>query len=137
MGYSGNFTALKGQLRLPVRGEILHRFGTARMEGGSRWKGLFIRTNEGSEIKAPAPGRVVFADWLRGFGHLLIIDHGEAWLSVYGNNQTLLRHVGDIVRAGEAIATAGSSGSVAETGLYFELRQQGRAVDPLKWVNLK
>ncbi len=136
-GYSGNFSALKGQLRLPVRGELIHRFGSPRAEGGSIWKGLFIRAAEGSEIKAPAPGRVVFADWLRGFGNLLIIDHGDAWLSVYGNNQALLRHAGDIVRTGDAIATAGSSGSTPESGLYFELRQQGRAIDPLGWVKLK
>ena len=136
-GYHGNFNALKGQLRLPVRGELTHRFGSPRAESGGTWKGLFIRASEGSEVKAPAPGRVVYADWLRGFGNLLIVDHGDTWLSVYGNNQSLLRRAGDSVKTGDTLATVGSSGSVTESGLYFELRQQGRAIDPMTWVNLR
>ncbi len=137
IGYVGHFNVLKGRLRLPIRGEIANRFGTSRAEGGATWKGIFIRAAEGVEVKAPAPGRVVFADWLRGFGNLLIIDHGDDWLSVYGNNQSLFRHVGDIVKTSEVIAAVGNSGGNPETGLYFELRQKGRAIDPLKWVNLK
>ncbi|MBP9714147.1 MAG: peptidoglycan DD-metalloendopeptidase family protein [Sterolibacterium sp.] len=133
---NGYFAARKGRLHLPVRGEILHRFGTARAEG-SNWKGLFIRTTAGAEVKAPAPGRVVFADWLRGFGNLLIIDHGDGWLTVYGHNQSLRRHVGDMIKTGETIASAGSRDDNPETGLYFELRQQGRVIDPLKWFSLK
>ena len=135
--YSGNFTGLKGRLRLPIRGELANRFGAPRAEGGATWKGIFIRAAEGAEVKALAPGRVVFADWLRGFGNLLIIDHGDAYLSVYGNNQSLFRHVGDLVKAGDAIAAVGNSGGNPESGLYFELRQQGHAIDPLKWVSLK
>ncbi len=137
LGYEGNFSALKGRLRLPIRGELASRFGAPRAEGGATWKGIFIRAAEGAEVKALAPGRIVFADWLRGFGNLLIIDHGDAWLSVYGNNQSLFRHVGDLVKAGDAIAAVGNSGGNQESGLYFELRQQGRAIDPLKWVSLK
>lgn len=135
--FSGNFAELKGRLHLPTRGELANRFGSPRAEGGATWKGLFIRTAEGAEVKAVAPGRVVFADWLRGFGNLLIIDHGDAFLTVYGNNQSLFRRVGDIVKTGEAIAAVGNSGGNPESGLYFELRRQGQAIDPLKWASLK
>ena len=137
MSFSGNFAALKGRLHLPTRGDITNRYGAPRAESGAIWKGLFIRAAEGSEVKSIAPGRVVFADWLRGFGNLLIIDHGNAFLSVYGNNQSLFRQVGDVVKSGDSIAAVGNSGGNPESGLYFELRQQGKAVDPLKWVSLK
>ncbi|MBV2234261.1 MAG: peptidoglycan DD-metalloendopeptidase family protein [Sterolibacterium sp.] len=137
LGYVGNFAALKGKLRLPVRGELANRFGAPRAETGATWRGLFIRASEGSEVKALAPGRIVFADWLRGFGNLLIIDHGNAWLSVYGNNQSLFRQVGDTVKAGDTIAAVGNSGGNPESGLYFELRQRGQAINPLTWVSLK
>ncbi len=134
---SGNFARLKGRLRLPTRGELANRYGAARAESGTRWKGLFIRAAEGSEVKAVAPGRVVFADWLRGFGNLVIVDHGDAFLSVYGNNQSLFRQLGESVKSGDVIAAVGNSGGNPESGLYFELRQQGQTVDPLKWVGLK
>lgn len=134
--YSGNFAALRGKLRLPVRGEIAGRFGKPRSEGGT-WKGLFIRSAEGSEVKAVAAGRVVFADWLRGFGNLLIIDHGDGFLSVYGNNQSLFRDAGQTVSGGETVAAVGSSGGGEESGLYFELRRQGQPFDPLSWAALR
>ena len=137
MHFSGNIASLRGRLRLPTRGELANRYGSARAESGTRWKGLFIRAAEGSEVKAVAPGRVVFADWLRGFGNLVIVDHGDAFLSVYGNNQSLFRQVGDTVKSGDVIAAVGNSGGNPESGLYFELRQQGQTVDPLKWVSLK
>ena len=137
MGFAGNFAKLKGHLRLPVRGQLANRYGAPRAESGASWKGLFIRAAEGGEVKAIAPGRVVFADWLRGFGNLLILDHGDSFLSVYGNNQSLLRQVGETVKSGDAVATIGNSGGNPESGLYFELRQQGQAVDPLKWASLK
>ncbi|CAB1367585.1 murein hydrolase activator EnvC family protein [Denitratisoma oestradiolicum] len=133
---TGAFAALKGRLRLPLKGEVAGRFGTARPEGGT-WKGLFIRAAEGSEVKAVAPGRVVFADWLRGFGNLLILDHGDGFLSVYGFNQSLLRESGREVKTGEPIATAGASGGGGESGLYFELRHRGLPFDPLKWSSLR
>ena len=133
---AGNFAQLKGSLRLPVRGTVTNRFGAARQEG-SNWKGLFIRAGTGSEIKAIAAGRVVFADWMRGFGNLMIVDHGSSYLSIYGNNDALLKQVGDSLRGGEVIASAGNSGGNPESGLYFELRHQGQPIDPLKWVNLK
>jgi septal ring factor EnvC (AmiA/AmiB activator) len=133
----GAFAALRGRLHLPVRGEIASRFGKPRPEGGTTWKGLFIRAAEGSDVKAVAGGEVVFADWLRGFGNLLVIDHGDAFLSVYGNNQSLLKETGQHVAPGEVVATVGSTGGSPESGLYFELRHQGQAFDPLHWVNLR
>ena len=132
----GNFELSKGALHLPVRGVVTNRFGSARQEG-STWKGLFIRATPGSEIKAIASGRVVFADWMRGFGNLLIVDHGGSYLSIYGNNEALLKQVGDNVRSGDTIASVGNSGGNPESGLYFELRHQGQPLDPLKWTNLK
>lgn len=133
---AGSFAAQKGHLRLPVRGTIGNRFGAPRQEG-SNWKGLFIRSNVGSEVKAIAGGRVVFAEWMRGFGNLLIVDHGDSFLSIYGNNDALLKHVGDAVRGGDTIATVGNSGGNPESGLYFEIRHQGQPVDPLKWASLR
>jgi septal ring factor EnvC (AmiA/AmiB activator) len=88
-------------------------------------------------VLAVAAGRVVFADWLRGFGNLLIVDHGEGFLSVYGNNESLLAAVGDRIAGGDPVATVGSSGGIAEAGLYFELRYQGRPIDPLQWVQAR
>ena len=132
----GSFAALKGNLRLPVKGVVTNRFGTSRQEG-STWKGLFIRAQAGSDIKAIAGGRVVFAEWMRGFGNLLIVDHGGSYLSIYGYNEGMLKQVGDSVRGGDSIATAGNSGGNPESGLYFEIRHQGQPIDPLKWVNLK
>jgi len=130
----GAFAALRGQLRLPVKGAIAGRFGSPRAEGGASWKGVFIRAAEGAEVKAVAGGAVVFADWLRGFGNLLIIDHGDDFLSVYGNNESLLAAVGASVKSGESVATVGNSGGNPDSGLYFELRHRGQPFDPLKWA---
>lgn len=131
-----NFGRLKGRLRLPARGVVSNRFGGPRQEG-STWKGLFIRSSAGSDVKAIAAGRVVFADWMRGFGNLMIIDHGSSYLSVYGNNDALLKQAGDVIRGGDTIAAVGNSGGNPESGLYFELRHDGQPLDPLKWVNVK
>lgn len=132
----GSFARQKGDLRLPVRGAVSGRFGSPR-EGGGTWRGLFIKAAGGSEVRSIAGGRVVFADWMRGFGNLLIVDHGNAYLSIYGNNDSLLRQVGQAVKGGETIATVGNSGGNPESGLYFELRHQGQPIDPMKWANLK
>lgn len=132
----GPFSDLRGKLRLPVRGELVARFGSPRNEGRSTSKGVFIRTSEGQPVRSIAPGRVVFADWMRGFGNLLIVDHGEAYMSVYGNNEALLKQPGDTVGMGDPIATVGSTGGSVETGLYFELRHLGKAFDPLSWSDL-
>ena len=136
-GAKGAFAALKGSLRLPAAGTVAHRFGARRADSGASWKGLFIRAAEGAEVRAVAAGLVVFSDWLRGFGNLLVLDHGDGFLSVYGNNQSLLREPGDRVREGEAVATVGNSGGNPESGLYFELRYQGQAFDPMKWVKTR
>jgi septal ring factor EnvC (AmiA/AmiB activator) len=98
---------------------------------------LFIRSPSGQEVRAVASGRVVFADWLRGFGNLLIIDHGKGYLTIYGNNESVLKQVGEPVRTGDAVATVGASGGNMESGLYFEIRHEGKAFDPLRWVSLK
>ncbi len=131
----GAFAALRGQLRLPVKGKIAGRFGQPRPEGGATWKGIFIRAAEGLEVRAVAGGAVVFSDWLRGFGNLLIIDHGDDFLSVYGNNESLLAAVGASVKDGESVATVGNSGGNPDSGLYFELRHRGQPFDPLKWAS--
>ncbi len=132
-----NFAALRGKLNLPVRGEIVNRFGAAREDSGVSWKGLFIRASEGNEVKSVASGRVVFADWMRGFGNLLIIDHGDGYMSLYGNNQSLLRKVGDIVKGGDTVAAVGNSGGNETSGLYYELRKLSKPFDPLSWSILK
>jgi septal ring factor EnvC (AmiA/AmiB activator) len=130
------FARMKGRLSPPVRGELANRFGSPRSDGGVLWKGLFIAARPGEEVRAVADGRVVFADWLRGFGNLLIIDHGDAFMSLYGNNEALYKRVGDIIHGGEAVAAVGNSGGNADSGLYFELRYQGRPLDPLDWVKM-
>ena len=133
-GLAGVFAALRGKLRLPARGEVGNRYGTPREDGGTTWKGLFIRAPQGEEVKAVAPGKVVFSDWLRGFGNLLIVDHGGEYLSIYGNNETLFKQAGESVASGDTLAKVGNSGGNPETGLYFELRFQGKPFDPLSWV---
>jgi len=131
-----NFSALKGKLRLPVRGDVTNRFGSNREDSGVSWKGLFIRADEGAEVKSVAGGRVVFADWLRGFGNLIIVDHGDGYMSLYGNNQSILKQPGDAVRAGESLALVGNTGGNATHGVYYELRRQSKPFDPLSWSNL-
>ena len=133
-GFAGAFASLKGRLRLPIRGELASRFGTPREEGGTTWKGLFIKAPQGEEVKAIAPGRVVFADWMRGFGNLLIVDHGAEYLSIYGNNETVYKQAGETVGSGDTIARVGNSGGNPETGLYFEVRFKGSPFDPLSWI---
>jgi septal ring factor EnvC (AmiA/AmiB activator) len=136
-GLSGDFGTLKGQLSLPVRGELASRFDSPRRGGGPPWKGILIKSRSGEPVRAVAPGRVVFADWLRGFGNLLILDHGGGYMSLYANNEALYRQVGDLVPAGEPIAMVGRSGGGEETGLYFEIRFQGKPMDPLAWISLQ
>jgi septal ring factor EnvC (AmiA/AmiB activator) len=131
------FSKLRGRLSLPVRGELIGRFGAPRGATGMEAKGIFIRAREGQPVRAIAGGQVVYAEWMRGFGNLLILDHGEAYLSIYANNESLLKQVGEPVSAAEAVATTGASGGSEETGLYFEMRHLGRAFDPLRWVKLK
>ena len=128
------FSRLKGLLNLPVQGELMNRFGAPREDGGVSWKGLFIRAANGAAVKAVAAGQVVFSDWLRGFGNLIIVDHGEGYMSLYSNNESLYKQVGETVQPGDAIAAVGNSGGQTEAGLYFEMRHRSRPFNPLSWV---
>ena len=130
----GAFASLKGKLRSPVAGQLAARFGSKR-DGGPSWKGVFIKAPEGSDVKTVAAGRVVFAAYMRGFGNLIIVDHGSEYLSIYGSNQSLLKRVGDAVKGGDSIASAGNTGGGEDSGLYFELRHQGAAFNPATWVS--
>ncbi|MDX8378748.1 MAG: peptidoglycan DD-metalloendopeptidase family protein [Gallionella sp.] len=131
------FKQLKGKLVLPVKGDISNQFGARRPDSTVRWKGLFIKTHSGQAVKAIAAGRVVFSDWLRGFGNLLIVDHGHAYMSLYGYNETLYKQVGDEIHGGDTIATVGNSGGNPVSGLYFELRHESHPLNPMKWLAKK
>jgi len=132
--YGGAFSAARGKLPWPVNGRLLARFGDARgSDARAKWDGVMISANPGTQVGAVHGGRVVFADWLRGAGLLVILDHGNGYLSLYGHNQSLLKSAGDIVKAGEAISTVGDSGGQDAAGLYFAIRQQGRPTDPSQW----
>ena len=118
---------------MPVKGRVKHAFGQLRT-AGLRWQGWLISADNGSEVKSIAYGRVAFSDWLRGYGLLMIIDHGDGFMSLYGNNESLLLEVGDWVEANAAISTVGSSPSGGD-GLYFEIRKNGKAMDPAVWLH--
>lgn len=130
---SGTFESLRGRMMAPISGTVAARFGAKRTDGPA-WKGMFIKAPEGSEVHAIGPGRVVYAQWMRGYGNMIIVNHGGEYLSIYGFNETLLKHAGDPVKAGEVIASAGSTGGHGESGLYFELRHLGKPIDPAGWV---
>lgn len=122
-----------GPMRLPVQGSVLAGFGGS-MPDGHRSDGLLIAGNVGAEVRAVAAGRVAYADWLKGYGLLLIVDHGNGWMSLYAFNDSLLKNVGDSVKVNDAIATLGRSGGQASPALYFELRQNGQPKDPRVWL---
>lgn len=128
------FGRLRGRLPLPVAGRISARFGEPKGLGDLRWRGVFIDAPEGRDIMAPARGRVAYAGSLKGFGLLLILDHGDGYMTLYGHNQTLTREVGDWVEAGETVAAVGNTGDAPRAGLYFEIRHQGEPSDPLAWT---
>lgn len=123
---------LKGQLNWPIKGRLKHRFGT-RKQGYLKWKGVLLSAPVGKTIHSIYNGKVLFSDWLKGYGLVSIIDHGNGYMSLYGHNQTLLKSVGDSVEAGEPIALAGQSGGNEQSGLYFEIRHNGQAVNPKIW----
>lgn len=132
--FGGPFASAKGKLPWPVDGRLVARYGTPR--GGdarTKWDGVLIGADIGTQVRAVHGGRVVFADWLRGAGLLVILDHGNGYLSLYGHNQSLLRDAGEIVKAGDPIATVGTSGGQESAALYFAIRQQGRPSDPAQW----
>ncbi len=133
---AGNFQPfgkLRGQLKWPSEGRILAGFGSPRGRAGLRWQGVLIDGSEGQPIKAVARGRVAFADWLRGYGLLVIVDHDDGYMTLYGHNESLFKETGDWVEAGEVIAALGSSGGYEQTALYFEIRHGGRPRDPVRW----
>ena len=130
------FRSMQGQLPLPVNGSISARFGQSKGMG-VLWEGIFVDAQEGTVVQSIFPGRVAFADWLRGFGLLLILDHGDGYMSLYSHNQMLHKQVGDWVNAGETIAQVGSSGGLKKTGLYFEIRHNGEPHNPLMWCKVE
>lgn len=129
------FHSLKGRLVLPVKGKPANQFGARRPDTRVPWKGWFVRAASSQPVRAVASGSVVYADWLRGFGNLMIIDHGDGYMSLYGNNETLYKQVGEEVRGGETIADVGNSGGNEDSGLYFELRHEGKPLDPALWIS--
>ena len=127
------FSSIKGQFKWPVTGSIARRYGSSR-GGNLRWQGVVLRSNTGTAVESVHYGRVVFADYLRGYGLLVIVDHGQDYLTLYGHNQSLFVEPGDWVSAGDQIALAGSISGISETGVYFEIRHQGRPQNPTNWM---
>ena len=127
-------TANKGKLRWPLNGALLQGFGENR-QGGMQSRGILIQGQEGKTVQAIADGRVIYADWLKGYGWVIVLDHGEGFMSLYGHNQNILKQPGEQIIAGEAIALVGMSGGQANAGLYFEIRERGDAVNPLSWLS--
>ncbi|PVZ68133.1 murein hydrolase activator EnvC family protein [Pelagibaculum spongiae] len=128
------FRKLKGKMKWPVSGNRLNNYNSWREKGQLRWKGIRIAANAGRNVRAISHGRVVFADWLRGFGLLLILDHGDGYMTLYGYNQSLNKEVGDWVNARDVLATVGQSGGQKRNALYFEMRKNGKPFNPVGWV---
>lgn len=128
------FSEHKGRLTWPVAGSLLHDFGQPRVGGGLRWNGVVMTAPRGREVRAVYHGRVAFADWLAGLGLLIIVDHGDGYMTLYGYNETLMKNVGDWVAPGDVIATVGDSGGQQQAGLYFEIREGIRPVNPRHWI---
>ena len=132
----GGFADHKGNMSLPTQAEILNRFGDKKLDSGLNWEGLMFGVQAGQPVAAIYPGQVVFSDWFRGYGQLLVIDHGNGYMSLYGHNQQLSVQSGNMVDAGELIAYAGSTGGLSKPGLYFEIRYNGVPDNPLNWCQL-
>ncbi|QEY60000.1 peptidoglycan DD-metalloendopeptidase family protein [Pseudomonas sp. C27(2019)] len=129
----GSFASVRGKLPWPVNGRLIAHFGSARGDTRSKWDGVLISSQPGTQVRAIHSGRVVFADWLRGAGLLVIVDHGDGYLSLYGHNQSLLSRPGDIVKTGQALSTVGNTGGRDQAALYFAIRQKGQPADPTQW----
>ncbi|GAA6151722.1 murein hydrolase activator EnvC family protein [Pseudoteredinibacter isoporae] len=127
------FKKRKGKLKWPSSGRIRHRFGSPRADGKLKWQGVFIRANDGRPVRAVHHGRVVFSDYLKGHGMLIIVDHGEGYMSLYAHNQTLLKDTGDWVNSNDVIAKVGNTGGLEEPGVYFEIRYKGNPTNPARW----
>lgn len=128
------FPQMRGKLPWPIKGRVLSSYGSKQYNNRLTSHGMLIQAREGDEVRSIHGGRVVFADWLRGFGFMLIIDHGDGYMSLYGYNQTLRKQPGDWVHGGEIVATAGSTGGQQNNGLYFEIRSGGKPLDPIGWI---
>lgn len=128
------FAAARGSLPWPTDGAVRYRFGQDRAGGKLDWHGMVIKANEGTTVRAVHRGKVIFADWLRGFGLLTIVNHGDEYMTLYAHLDSINKSPGDWVESGEAIATAGRSGGVAEPGLYFEVRHHGEPENPSPWL---
>ncbi len=128
------FAKRKGGLTWPVKGELKTRFGSRRGVSNQKWQGVEIAADAGAEVRAVSPGRVAFADWLRGFGLLIIVDHGDGYMTLYGRNQSLYQEVGDWVSAGDVVASVGNSGGGGDSALYFEVRHNGKPLNPSQWM---
>ena len=129
------FSGLRGKLAWPVKGKVKKLFGRPKPPSNLRWQGVIIQAASGNNVRAVSHGRVAFADWLRGMGNLIIIDHGQGYLSLYGHNQSLFKTAGEWVDAGDIIASIGSSGGQKIPGLYFEIRKKGKPQNPSRWCN--
>ncbi len=130
---TASFANLKGKLRWPATGGIIHRYGTSRNGSSLKWNGVLINAPVGSDVKAISNGRIIFSDWFQNLGRLVIVDHGDGYMSLYGHNRELFRLVGDKVKTGEVIASVGNSGGRKNSGLYFEVRRKGAPVNPATW----
>lgn len=131
------FSKMRGRLTWPVVGTLSHDYGQPRASGDLKWNGVVLAAPGGREVRAIYHGRVIFADWLAGMGLLVIVDHGEGYMTLYGYNETILKTAGDWVAPGDVIATVGDSGGQASSGLYFEIRQGTRPISPASWVSRK
>lgn len=127
------FAHLKGKLHWPAAGAIMHPFGSPRVGSKLSWQGVLIKAPLGSEVKAISAGNVIFSDWFQNLGQLIIVDHGQDYLSLYGHNQELFRRVGDKVKKGDVIASVGDTGGRRNSGLYFEIRRKSKPVNPAIW----
>ena len=128
-----SFAEQRGKLYWPAKGKVKNLFGRWRSVGKVKWQGIIINGKEGSPVYSISHGRVAYSDWLRGYGLISIIDHGDGYMSLYAHNQTLLKEVGDWVENNEIIATVGSSGGLKKAGLYFEIRKNGKPSNPTRW----
>ena len=131
------FKQQKGALPWPVKGPFLARYGQSRHKGDLNWNGILIGSAYGTPVRSVSHGRVAFSDWLQGYGFIIIIDHGDGYMSLYGHNESLFKQAGDWILAGEVIATTGDSGGQPDPGLYFEIRSRGKPVDPYQWCSHK
>ncbi len=127
------FGKRRGRLKWPVKGKVKRLFGKSRQAANLKWNGVLIPSAEGKEVRAISHGRIAYADWLRGYGMLIVIDHGDGYMTLYGYNQALYKETGDWVEEGEVIATVGRSGGQLKSGLYFEVRVKGQPSNPVKW----